>query len=63
MSFLQTHLLSVILFTPLAGALLLLFVPGTREREIRWIASIVAALGFACAGLLRHARPADAGRR
>src|SRR5262245_62395044 len=46
MSFLQSHLLSVILFTPLAGALLLLFVPGTREREIRWIASIVAAFGF-----------------
>ena len=44
--FLRTHLLSVILFTPLAGALVLLFISRRQEETIRWIANAVAAIGF-----------------
>jgi NADH-quinone oxidoreductase subunit M len=40
------HYLSLILFTPLAGAFVLLFVPKQNEDAIRWIANIVAFLGF-----------------
>ena len=41
------HILSIILFTPLVGAILLLFVPKENKVAIRWIANI-----FALAGLL-----------
>ena len=40
-------LLSAIVFLPALGALLLLFVPGTNERAIRWIALTVAVATFA----------------
>src|ERR1700740_14978 len=43
----QSHILSIILFTPLVGALLLLFVPKENKDAIRWIGNI-----FALAGLL-----------
>jgi NADH-quinone oxidoreductase subunit M len=43
---LKAHILSVILFTPLAGALLLLFVKRTQENAIRWIGNVFATLGF-----------------
>jgi len=43
----QNHILSIILFTPLVGALFLLFVPKENKDAIRWIANI-----FALAGLL-----------
>src|SRR4029450_13442867 len=43
----MTHYLSIILFTPLAGALLLLVVSKQNENAIRWIANIVALIGFA----------------
>ncbi len=43
----QAHILSIILFTPLVGALLLLFVPKENKDAIRWIANI-----FALGGLL-----------
>jgi NADH-quinone oxidoreductase subunit M len=43
----MNHYLSIILFTPLAGALLLLFVNKENENAIRWIANIVAFAGFA----------------
>src|SRR2546427_7563808 len=43
----KSHILSIILFTPMVGALLLLFVPGENKNAIRWIANI-----FALAGLL-----------
>ena len=46
MTFFQEHLLSIILFTPLAGALGLLLVSGRQERVIRWIANAVAVAGF-----------------
>jgi len=39
-------LLSLVLFTPLAGAVLLLFVDRTREDTIRWIANLSAGAGF-----------------
>src|SRR5436190_6880259 len=42
----MNHLLSIVLFLPLAGALLLLLVPKENENAIRWIANIVAFLGF-----------------
>src|SRR5262245_10040599 len=47
MPMLSQHLLSVILFTPLAGAIVLLFVDRRNEHAIRWIANTTAALGFA----------------
>src|SRR5471030_93921 len=43
----MSHYLSLILFTPLAGALFLLFVPKQNEAAIRWIANAVALAGFA----------------
>src|ERR1700686_3570834 len=43
----QPHILSIILFTPLLGALVLLFVPKENKNAIRWIANV-----FALAGLL-----------
>jgi NADH-quinone oxidoreductase subunit M len=39
-------ILSLILFTPLAGAVMLLFVSKKQEDLIRWIANIVAFIGF-----------------
>src|SRR6266446_2400941 len=43
----MNHYLSVILFVPLAGALLLLLVPKENGNAIRWIANVVALVGFA----------------
>ncbi|HYZ87172.1 MAG TPA: NADH-quinone oxidoreductase subunit M [Bryobacteraceae bacterium] len=42
----SNHLLSLILFTPLAGALLLLLIPSSNKSAIRLWANIVAAAGF-----------------
>ena len=42
-----THFLSVILFTPLVGAAVLLFVSREKENTIRWIANGFGLLGFA----------------
>ncbi|MGA2988961.1 MAG: NADH-quinone oxidoreductase subunit M [Candidatus Korobacteraceae bacterium] len=41
------HILSIILFTPLAGAIVLLFVPKENKNAIRWLANIFAMAGFA----------------
>src|SRR5215471_4870580 len=41
------HILSIVLFTPLAGAILLLLVPKENKNAIRWVANIFAFLGFA----------------
>src|SRR5512146_2964366 len=43
----QNHILSIILFTPLVGALVLLFVPKENKNAIRWIANIFALIGLA----------------
>ena len=42
----QSHILSIILFTPLIGALVLLFVPRENKEAVRWIANIFAFGGF-----------------
>src|ERR1700727_1314096 len=42
----QTHILSIILFTPLLGALFLLFVPKENKDAVRWIANIFSLGGF-----------------
>ncbi|MBZ5653685.1 MAG: NADH-quinone oxidoreductase subunit M [Acidobacteriia bacterium] len=41
----QSHILSIILFTPLVGAFVLLFVPKENKDAIRWIANIFALAG------------------
>src|SRR5690349_4029267 len=46
-AFMHNHILSIILFTPLAGALLLIFVPKENKDTIRWIANIFALVGLA----------------
>ena len=61
----MTYYLSIILFTPLIGALLLLLVNKQNENAIRWIANITAFVGFLISGvfgfwlvwgILRHGR-------
>ena len=42
----SNHILSIILFAPLVGAILLLFVPKENKDAIRWIANIFALAGF-----------------
>ena len=42
----QSHILSIILFTPLLGAFLLMFVPKENKDAIRWIANIFGVAGF-----------------
>jgi NADH-quinone oxidoreductase subunit M len=42
----DNHLLSIILFTPLAGALILLLINKQNDNAIRWVANIVAFIGF-----------------
>src|SRR4051812_23958422 len=42
----ESHILSIVLFTPLLGAILLLFVPKENKDAIRWIANIFALGGF-----------------
>jgi NADH-quinone oxidoreductase subunit M len=46
MTFLQSHLLSLILLTPLAGAAVLVVMDRRRNRAIQWVATLVAGLGF-----------------
>jgi len=43
---LETNLLSVIMLTPLAGAILLLFVPGRLANAHRWIANLFGFASF-----------------
>jgi NADH-quinone oxidoreductase subunit M len=40
------HILSIILFTPLVGAVVLMFIPGGQKNVIRWVANIFGLLGF-----------------
>ncbi|MFI5112579.1 MAG: NuoM family protein [Terriglobales bacterium] len=44
---LNDHILSIILFTPLVGAFVLLFVPKENKNAIRWVANIFALGGLA----------------
>src|ERR1700730_195695 len=43
----QNHILSIILFTPLVGAAILLLIPKENKDAIRWIANVFGVLGFA----------------
>ncbi len=40
------HILSIVLFTPLAGLLVLLFIPSTNARAIKLWANAAALIGF-----------------
>jgi NADH-quinone oxidoreductase subunit M len=40
------HILSIVLFTPLVGAAILLLIPKENRDAIRWIANIFGVLGF-----------------
>ena len=40
------HILSIVLFTPLAGLVVLLFLPSSNPRAIKWCANVVALVGF-----------------
>src|SRR5438105_5188548 len=40
------HILSIVLFTPLVGALILFFLPASNPNAIRWWSNIVAFIGF-----------------
>jgi len=42
----RAHILSIILFTPLMGVLVLLMVPKENKNAIRWIANLFALAGF-----------------
>ena len=42
----ENHILSIVAYTPLVGALLLLFVNKNNKNVIRWFSNIVAAIGF-----------------
>ncbi|MBE0697535.1 MAG: hypothetical protein IH586_11495, partial [Anaerolineaceae bacterium] len=44
MSFIDQHLLTLILFVPAVAALLLLFIPGEKKRLIRWAALITSLI-------------------
>src|SRR5882762_9568797 len=46
MDFFAHHILSVVLFTPLLGALLLLFVPRESEGVHRIVGNLFGVLGF-----------------
>ncbi len=41
------HILSIVLFTPLVGAAILLLIPKENKDAIRWMANIFGVLGFA----------------
>jgi NADH-quinone oxidoreductase subunit M len=46
MDFFRDHILSIVTYTPLVGAFLLLFVPKGKDDAVRWIANLVGLLGF-----------------
>src|SRR6266850_6400521 len=43
---LMDHILSIVLFTPIVGALILFLIPSSNATAIRWWANIVAFVGF-----------------
>ena len=47
MDYFRYHVLSFILFEPLAGALLILLISKKNEDAIRWVANLTALIGFA----------------
>jgi NADH-quinone oxidoreductase subunit M len=62
MDFLAHHILSVVLFTPLVGALLLLFVPRENDAVHRIVGNLFGALGFVVSlPLVRWFKPEQSG--
>ena len=58
MDFLAHHILSVVLFTPLLGALVLLLIPREMERAHKIAGNVFGALGFLVSlPLLRWFKP------
>jgi len=58
MDFLAHHILSVVLFTPLLGALVLLFIPREMEHAHKIAGNVFGALGFLVSlPLLRWFKP------
>src|SRR5580765_8073519 len=58
MDFFANHILSVVLYTPLVGALLLLFVPREKEGVHRIVGNVFGVLGFLVSlPLLRWFKP------
>jgi NADH-quinone oxidoreductase subunit M len=46
MHFFHDHILSITLFTPLVGLVLLLFIPGERKNAVRWWGNLAMFVGF-----------------
>src|SRR5438132_7937821 len=46
MAFVHSHILSIILFTPLAGLIVSLFIPGENKQAIRWWSNIALFADF-----------------
>ncbi|MFB3922772.1 MAG: NuoM family protein [Terriglobia bacterium] len=46
MEFFEKHILTIILFTPVAGIFPLLFIPGENKKAIRWWSNIIMFVGF-----------------
>src|SRR6059058_5129110 len=62
MDFLAHHILSVVLFTPLVGALLVLFIPRQRENAHKIAGNVFGMLGFLVSlPLLRWFKPEGGG--
>ena len=62
MDFFANHILSVVLFTPLVGAVLLLFVPRENENAHRIGGNIFGVLGFLVSlPLVRWFKPGSGG--
>src|SRR5260370_33433833 len=40
------HILSIVLFTPILGALILFLIPSSNSTAVRWWANIAGLLGF-----------------
>ncbi|MGA2272153.1 MAG: NADH-quinone oxidoreductase subunit M [Bryobacteraceae bacterium] len=47
MAAVMDHILSIVLFTPLAGLVVLLAIPSSNARAVKWWANIAGFLGFA----------------
>jgi NADH-quinone oxidoreductase subunit M len=52
MEFLLTHLLSLILFTPVAGAILVILLPRSQPRLVRWVTLLLSLIPLALSLLL-----------
>src|SRR6516162_10386149 len=46
MDFFHSHILSIVLFTPLVGMIPLFFIPGENKQAIRWWSNLVFFVGF-----------------